>query len=233
MIGTCSVLMAGYATDDQELINAALYGVHTALTEPNQVGFRQFPPPQDWIAGTPETQTHGLLNTFFAPPAIPGGMWIEGTASYAFYVLGAYIDSAEVAWHHGLDLYRHNNAIFKNLFDFPILNSYPDLSTPILNDSQRLTIMGPPASLYEYAYRRYRDPNYLPLINTPNEREFQGLLDTTTNPDAKVLEPFVKGWKAIRYVTVTHIGSNPPSILFDLDPKAGLSLPAVPSVNYP
>lgn len=235
-IGSCAVLMAGYVTGDQELVNAALYGVHCETKSEADWAIRRrtFPLPQDWIANTAEKPSRGLLTSFFAQDAIPGGMWVEGTPSYAFYALGSLIDSAEIAWHHGIDLYRHNNAIFKNMFDFPLLLGYPDLSTPGLNDSHREYIMsGFTPTLYEYAYRRYKDRRYLAVINSPVQREYMAYLANTPQPDPTKLEPYLKGWKSVRHLNITHVGSAPPSLLFDLDPQAGTAIPPSPSANYP
>lgn len=228
LIGSVSVLMAGLVTEDQELINAALYGMHTDMTKPDNAKNKQFPTAKDWVASTAENPTHGLLTRHFAPDCIPGGMWVEGTPSYAFYALGSMVAAAEILWHHGIDLYRHNNAIFKNMFDFPLLMGYPDLTTPGLNDAHRESMLsGYTPTLYEYAYRRYRDPRYLAMINTPAVREhLAGLGETSVMP-----EPNDK-YKPIRYLNRTPNGA-PVSLLFDLDPNEGTTLVPPPSVNYP
>ncbi len=173
LIGLTSVLAMGYVSDDQQLIDAALYGIHTPLKRPDNAELTHFVPRQDWVPATKDDPGHGLLNTYFGPQCLPGGMWVEGTPSYAFYALGSMIDAAEICWHHGIDLYRNNNAIFKNMFDFPILLSYPDLTTPGLNDAHRDSIRGGfTPTFYEYGYRRYQDPRYLAIINAPGEREY-------------------------------------------------------------
>lgn len=219
-LGIVSVLMAGYATDDQELINSALYGVRPTITKVDRDRLKQFPSPKDWVACTADKPTYGLLNRYFAPDCIPGGMWVEPSVGYAFYALGSMVGAAEACWHHGIDLYRHNNAIFKSMFDFPILLSYPDLSEPGQGGSHRdLLCQGYAPTLYEYAYRRYRDPRYLAIINNPQEREF-----------LKTFDPKIKN--AVRYFNLTRVGSAPPSLLFDLDPKEGTAMLPRPSVNF-
>ena len=161
----------------------------------------------------------------FAPPAIPGGAWVEGSPSYAFYALGSMVNAAEAAWRHGLDLYRHNDHIFKSMFDFPILLSYPDMTTPAENDGHRASLFGDYVpTLYEYAYRRYRDPRYLAIINSPPERAYlASLYASPTRP---------KG-RSSRSLSMTGAGSAPPSVLYDLNPNELPGPMRLPSVNYP
>ena len=226
-IGATSVLLAGYATDDPELVNAALYGIRTSLKKPNAVGLRQFPPPKDWIAANAADPSNGLLTVHFASPCISDGMWVEGSPSYAFYVLGSMIDAAEAAWHHGLDLYRYNNGIFKYMFDFPLLFAYPDMTTPGENDASRSSMLkGFVPTMYEYAYRRYKDPNYLAVINNPEEKHY---LNTIANSPSK---PPKIGYDR-RHLGLSHVGSVPPSLLFDLDPNTETPVRKTPNVNYP
>ena len=120
---------------------------------------------QDWSSATPEAPGSGLVTVAFSPVAIPGGMWVEPSPGYAFYVLGSMVDAAEIGWRHGLDFYRAHDAIFKYMFDFPLLFAYPDFTLPAEANSHRdYLITSLTASLYEYAYRRYRDPRYLDVI---------------------------------------------------------------------
>lgn len=242
MIGACSVLMAGLVTDDQELINAALYGVYTEMTKPDQVKLKTFPMAKDWIAGSKDNPQRGILTTFFAPDCIPGGMWVEGTPSYAFYVMGSMVDTAEILWHHNIDLYRHNNGIFKNMFDFPILVSYPDFSTPGLNDAHRQTLFSSVTlRCYEYAYRRYQDPRYLALINNPAERDFLRwlskqppvALDAAPTPAPSPEPGASPPPKSQRSLVVDRIGAVPTSIFLESDPDKVVNIPPSPSVNYP
>ena len=130
---------------------------------------------------------------------------------YNFYSLSSMVGAAEILWHHGIDLYRHNNAIFKYLFDFPILLSYPDLSEPGLEASHRDSLIhfNNAPTLYEYAYRRYRDPRYLAVIHDP------------------------KIPKAERHLKLSSIGRAPPSLLFTLDSKQVTTLAPRPSAHWP
>jgi len=245
----------GVVTGDQQLIDAALYGIHTPLKGPDHGELGHFPPRQDWYAATAADPGNGLINCFFTEKAIPGGMWIEGTPGYAFYALGSMIDAAEIGWHHGVDFYRNDNAIFKSMFDFPILLGYPDLTTPGLNDAHHETLLGGSApALYEYAYRRYQDPRYLTMINPPEEKRFlaeiadpaaaakveDALLNPPPPPAPGTPPPppvpeSEKPPQSQRHLAIqsSKFGGTPPSFMYDLDPKAGATLVPPPSVNYP
>ena len=141
-ICTCAVLITGYATDDQELVDLAMY----------------------W-KGTKEKPAGGVM-LHFGPESIDAdGMWAEGAMGYQFMALEALITDAEILWHHGIDMYRHRDAALKRLFDSPLEYSYPDLKTPAIHDSGHGSIVGGESFLYEFAYRRYRDPKYLLILN--------------------------------------------------------------------
>jgi hypothetical protein len=219
-IGATAVLLAGYATDDQELVDAALYGTRTTLANKDEAHYKQFPPPKDWVAATAAHPSEGLLTVHLAPAAITGGMWVEGSPSYALYALVALINAAEAGWRHGLDLYSHNNAILKYLFDFPLLLAYPDMSLPGENDSRRFFLRsGEHPTLYEYGYLRYRDPRYLWVINAITGSE---------EPRQRNSRP-----QETRRLVFPWLGSAPPSILYDLDPRENSPPRAFPSVNFP
>ena len=142
-IDTCAVLMAGYACDDEKLINIAFYG----------------------LGGTKEKPTGGLFERHFTQPIDVDGMWAEGAMGYQFMALEGLVMDAEVLWHHGIDMYRFHNCALKQLFDSPLRFCYPDLTTPATHDSGRDSIVGTDSFLYEYAYRRYHDPSYLLILN--------------------------------------------------------------------
>ena len=142
-ISTCAILMAGIAADDPDIVNVAMYG----------------------LKGTQEKPTGGI-QLHFGPKSIDeDGMWAEGAMGYQFMALQALIMDAEVLWHHGIDMYRYRDCALKRLFDSPLQYCYPDLTTPALHDSGHGSIVGRDSYLYEYAYRRYRDPRYLLILN--------------------------------------------------------------------
>ena len=83
---------------------------------------------------------------------------------YQFMALQALVTDAEILWHRGIDLYRYRDAALKRLFDSPLRFCYPDLTTPAIHDSGHGSIVGREAYLYEFAYRRYRDPSFLSIL---------------------------------------------------------------------
>ena len=235
-IGSTGVLMAGYASDDQDLINAALYGTHPTVTKPSQAGMKVFPPPKDWVAGTADNPNGGLLATGIDKCIAPDGVWIEGSPSYAFYVLGSLIDMAESMWHHGFNLYTYHNGRLKSMFDYPLLLAYPDMTLPGLNDAHRGKLgTGTAPILYEYAYRRYQDPAYIPIINTKMATvpELNGFIggetgvwkkaapaapgaSPTPTPSGVEMLPAPQSFKSLH---LSYVGDAPPSVLYDLDPN--------------
>lgn len=143
-IDTSAILIAGYATDDEELIDIAFYG----------------------LKGTKEKPTGGLYDRHFGPKAISAdGLWSEGAMGYQFMALEALVCDAEILWHHGIDMYRYRDAALKRLFDSPLQYAYPNLMTAAIHDSYYSSILGGDSYLYEFAYRRYHDPAYLVVLN--------------------------------------------------------------------
>jgi hypothetical protein len=205
-IDTCAILMAGYATDDPELINVALYG----------------------LKGTKEKPTGGLLDRHFGPSAIDeDGMWAEGAMGYQFMAMQALVADAEVLWHHGIDLYRFRDGALKRLFDSPLRIAYPDLTVPAIHDSHHGSIVGIEAYLYEYGYRRYRDPSYLLILNqagTHLDAHFQQFPVSVLydrDPAEKVAPV---EWKSVNFFGVgygilrTTTGAGTTSLLLDYGP---------------
>ena len=148
-ICAAGTLMAGYACEDQDLINLALYG----------------------RGGTKEAPTGGTLKVHFGETGIfPDGLWIEGAPAYQLGIASdALFDTSETLWHHGIDMYRFRGGLMKRLLDSGIALAYPDdqMTVADLHDSGQLQLAGSNGGLsvpYECGYRRYRDPNYLPII---------------------------------------------------------------------
>ena len=192
VICNAGVLMAGYATDDQELINYGLYGK----------------------GGTKEKPVGGVMGTHFGPDCIGSdGLWNEGSPGYTNMALCALIDDAETVWHHGIDMYSYNDYILKRLLNSSVLMAGPDarMTLPAAHDSGLTPLLSDAAWLnhevgvaYEYGYRRYRDPQYLPIILN----EQKGLSMTV------------------------HQGAT--SLLYDLDPAEATKIPprVLRNVNF-
>ncbi len=159
-ICTSATLMAGYATDNEKLVNIALYGVN----------------------GTKEHPVGGVLGTHFTSQCLkPDGLWIEGSPAYQMGIASCGLfNDAETLWHHGIDLYRLDNGILKRLLDSAIALAYPTekLMIPALHDSQAgfevLTdadwASNETGLPYMCGYRRYQDPAYLPIIKNAHNQ---------------------------------------------------------------
>ena len=152
-IVAAATLIAGYATEDQEMINNATYGT----------------------GGTKEKPVGGMVGLHFTPQCIlPDGLWLEGAPGYQLGIASCGLfNGAEVLWHHGIDIYRAHNGMLKRLLDSGLALAYPDpkMTVASLHDSSRMALLddrdwfnreeGLP---YELGYRRYRDPRYVPII---------------------------------------------------------------------
>ena len=212
-IGTCAVLTTGYATDDQDLINTALYG----------------------IKGTPDKPTGGLYLKHFSDKAIDAdGLWAEGAMGYQFMAMQALIMDAETLWHHNIDMYRYRDGALKRLFDSPIQFSYPDLSTPAIHDSGHDSIVGTDSFLYEYGYRRYQDPAYLPILNQIGQHidsHFQQFPISVLYDRDKNAKGLPADWKSVNFFGVgygilrltTEAGTT--SVLLEYGPAGSHSHP--------
>ena len=168
------VLAAGYATDDAEWVNATLYGIKSANAKADKERYTTYPLPKDWIGGTKDQVYGGLIATHFGKCIGDDGMWIEGSPGYTLYASCGLVFTAEMLWHHGVDMYRARNGVLKRFFDYPMTIAYPDLSLPALNDSNRNYINGGGNNsiIYEYAFRRYKDPRFLKMIFSEKEKDY-------------------------------------------------------------
>ena len=212
-IGTCAVLTVGYATDDQDLINTALYG----------------------IKGTADKPTGGLYDRHFSGKAINAdGLWVEGAMGYQFMAMQALVMDAETLWHHNIDMYSYRDGAMKRLFDSPIQFSYPDLSTPAIHDSGHDSIIGEDSFLYEYGYRRYQDPAYLPILNqigTHLETHYQQFPVSVLYDRDKNAKGVPAEWKSVNFFGVgygilrltTEAGTT--SVLLEYGPAGSHSHP--------
>lgn len=152
-ICSSAILMAGYASDSQSLINIGLYGV----------------------GGTPEKPLGGAFGTYFTEKCmLADGLWNEGAPAYQVGIAScAMINFAEILWHHGIDLYRHKNGALKRLIDstLALADPNPEQSIATLRDAQPFALLdqrewftAESTLSYQYGYRRYQNPAYIPII---------------------------------------------------------------------
>ncbi|MFQ6130642.1 MAG: heparinase II/III family protein [Armatimonadota bacterium] len=102
------------------------------------------------------------------------GLWREGTMGYQLFARHALVACLEPLARRGYDLYGYAGCRVKNLWDSPLKFAYPDGTAPGINDSGRAPVAGSwQAMAYDYAYLRYRDPNYGKLVNEAPRQIFQ------------------------------------------------------------
>jgi hypothetical protein len=90
----------------------------------------------------------------------PDGSWYEGAWGYHFYTLRGTWPLTEAARNCGVHLY---GLPIQAMFDAPIRLMSPTGVLPAFNDSSQVSVSGQ-AWLYELAYARFQDPDYLPLL---------------------------------------------------------------------
>lgn len=173
-ICAAAVLMAGYATEDQDLIDFALHGhagtkLRPMPTEAVQLNERE-------LGARPGAPTPGgLMAVHFSEDCLlPDGLWVEGAPGYTLGIAGCGLfDAAETLWRHGVDMYRYRNGALKRLLDSGLLLANPDpkLTVPCLRDSGPFCLLdnrdwlnGQIGSIYNCGYQRYRDGRYVPII---------------------------------------------------------------------
>ncbi len=153
------VLITGYACEDQDMINEALYGSRD---------------------GTKDNPTGGIIGVHFSEKGLlPDGTWVEGALGYQVGIAScALFDDAEVLWRHGIDMYRFRNGALKRLLDSSIELAYPDpkMTVPALHDSGSFGLLTDAGWLnneigdsYARGYVRYQDPRYVPIIRNAQQ----------------------------------------------------------------
>ncbi|MEK6569828.1 MAG: alginate lyase family protein, partial [Bacteroidota bacterium] len=101
------------------------------------------------------------------------GSWYEGPG-YHFFTLEGFILLAEMARHHGLDLYQMEIAghSIRRMFDAPLNFLAPDFSFPRIKDSGGGSLFSPEKiSKYEVGYARYGDDSYGQVLKYAYEQK--------------------------------------------------------------
>jgi hypothetical protein len=146
MVCLYGIFISGITLDDQEMVNGALYGLGGSKEKPNG-GF------MDCFKSSPPTclRDDRLWGADQKPE--------DQIASLAIMV-----SVAEVMWRHGVDLYSYQNKAMKKPFDAGLSLILPSSAAP--GDAEYAKLLGMPGvNAYDYAFRRYQDARYLPLIN--------------------------------------------------------------------
>lgn len=147
------------------------------------------------------------------------GPWFEGAWGYHFYTLSAVLHLTEGAFHSGIDLYGPE---LKRMFDAPLAMAMPDLSLPAFNDSGMVELSGNGA-LYQTAYARYEDAQYL-VLTSRNSRGNESTLLRGTKPagPTPVFEPVSRNFTASGNAILTAgSGSNATWFCMKYGPHGG------------
>jgi hypothetical protein len=166
-----------------------LYGVFISGMALNDPGLSQIA--LCGQGGTQTTPEEGGLLDCFNPTCVSGdGHWGKSPAlEDQVSAMDVMVKVAEVMWHHETDLYGYQNGVLKRLFYFPIHVSPSSTTTSSLSDSEYTKLAKMPGiNVYEYAFRRYRDEHYLPVIKRmakPIGIESQSLLPSLLFADRK------------------------------------------------
>ena len=226
-IACASILAAGYACEDEELVNIALYGVNWTDRRAKRKG-DPLSVPNKWWEGTPNARPSGVELHFSEKAIDVDGMWCEGAMGYQFMALQALVVDAEMLWRHGIDLYRYRNCALKCIFDSPLSFAYPNLVSPAIHDSGNVSIVGYNSHLYEYGYWRYRDPKYLEVLRRIGRRltaSFQQftistLYDTDLSAVGTSVEPASANLNGVGYgILRTTDARGTRSLLLDYGPN--------------
>lgn len=141
--------------------------------------------------GTRHAPEEGGLLDCFNPTCVSGdGHWGKSLAlEDQLSAMDVMVQVAEVMWHHEMDLYGYQNGVLKRLFCFPIHVSPSSTTVSSLSDSEYTKLAKMPGiNVYEYAFRRYREERYLPIIKRmakPIGIESQSLLPPLVFADRK------------------------------------------------
>jgi hypothetical protein len=127
--------IAGATLNDQTLLALALYGP----------------------GGSKDNVTGGFMDCFKSACLRDGVIWGADTKiEEQMASLCALTTVAEVMWHRGVDLYSYQDSAIKKAYD------------AALNSTQNGAVTDffalPGIDAYQYVFRRYQDPSYLPII---------------------------------------------------------------------
>lgn len=140
MVCLYGIFISGVTLNDQEMVDPTLYG----------------------LGGTKEKPTGGFMDCF-KPACMRGDrLWgADQKPEDQIASLAIMASVAEVMWHRGADLYSYQEMALKKPFDAGI----PLILSTEANVAEYTKLLGTPSSnAYEYAFRRYQDARYLPLI---------------------------------------------------------------------
>ncbi|MFA5857517.1 MAG: heparinase II/III family protein [Elusimicrobiota bacterium] len=105
---------------------------------------------------------------------LPDGFWYESSPSYHFYALKPIRETVEMASLAGITEFVDNKQ-YRSLFAAPLEYVQPNLRFPGVSDAAEFSLSGESAN-YEYAYAKFRDPNYATAIKSRGRNSMEALL---------------------------------------------------------
>jgi endoglucanase len=128
------LFIAGETLNDQAMVDLALYGP----------------------GGTESTVTGGFMDCF-KPSCLRDGVIWGADAKIEDQMASVCILTtiAQVMWHQGVDLYDYQDKALKKSYDAALASAGGDLS---------ILLALPGVDAFQYAYHRYQDPRYLPVV---------------------------------------------------------------------
>ena len=134
MVCLYGVFVAGVTLNDQALVDLALYGP----------------------GGTKDNVTGGFMDCFKPACLRDGVIWGADTKIEEQMAAVCVLTTvAEVMWHHGVDLYGYQDMAMKKSFDAALESAG--------NGEVSKLLALPGIDAYQYVFRRYQEPRYLPV----------------------------------------------------------------------
>jgi hypothetical protein len=135
MVCLYGLFVAGVTLNDQALVDLALYGPD----------------------GTENKVTGGFMDCFNPACLRDGVVWgAETKIEDQMAAVCVLTTAAEVMWHHGMDLYGYRNTALKKSYDAALERAGND-------GGSKLQVL-PGIEAFQYVFRRYQDPRYLPVV---------------------------------------------------------------------
>lgn len=147
------------------------------------------------------------------------GLWWEGAWGYHFYTMSALWPLAEASLNRGIDLYT---GPYRRMFDAPLALAMPDGVLPDFNDSGKVDL-NRQNSLYELAFARYGEREYVPILKAGGRKDLTALLfGVDPLPEASVSEAVSANHPASGYAILTRgKGADATWLCLDYGPHGG------------
>jgi hypothetical protein len=135
MVCLYGLFVAGETLNDQSLVDLALYGP----------------------GGTRDKVTGGFMDCFEPACLRDGVVWGADTKIEDQMAAVCVLTTvAEVMWHHGVNLYGYRDSAIKKSYDAALESAGNGELTKLLSL--------PGIDAYQYVFRRYQEPRYLPVV---------------------------------------------------------------------